>query len=335
MHRQPVTGSHRVVELQLAHGPTLRISPRHPTADGRHFADLAPGDLVDGVRVIGARLVDYDQPFTYDILPDSDSGTYFAGGTLIGDAESARAASARAAGTRSARQPAAASHALMRSPRAVHAHRVSAVGWQAPAIAASVVRTLKQRAKTRTPMWTRSASPVATTHRPAIRSFTPARRPTNAARPTAASISPALPPASRKVRALDADSSEPRRTRRRTTAARTRWLAPVVPRMHQQRTVLPPNRCLNITGSPACQVEGPARSRFTSWTSCGWTARALPVRRDARRARRSPAEGFLLGSQQARVGAIDGDVCEYVVFVETEGGGTARRCRVPINADRA
>jgi hypothetical protein len=84
VHRQSVTGSHRVVELQLAHGPTLRISPRHPTADGRHFADLTPGDLVDGVRVIGARLVDYDQPFTYDILPDSDSGTYFAGGTLIG-----------------------------------------------------------------------------------------------------------------------------------------------------------------------------------------------------------------------------------------------------------
>jgi len=84
VHRQPVTGSHRVVELKLAHGAMLRISPRHPTADGRHLADLAPGDLVDGVRVIGARLVDYDQPFTYDILPDSDSGTYFAGGTLIG-----------------------------------------------------------------------------------------------------------------------------------------------------------------------------------------------------------------------------------------------------------
>ncbi len=90
VHRQPVTGSHRVVELQLAHGPTLRISPRHPTADGRHFADLAPGDLVDGVRVIGARLVDYDQPFTYDILPDSDSGAYFAGGTLIGSTLSHR-----------------------------------------------------------------------------------------------------------------------------------------------------------------------------------------------------------------------------------------------------
>jgi hypothetical protein len=84
VHRQPVNGSHRVVELKLAHGATLRISPRHPTADGRSFADLAPGDLVDGVRVISANLVDYDQPFTYDILPASDSGTYFAGGTLIG-----------------------------------------------------------------------------------------------------------------------------------------------------------------------------------------------------------------------------------------------------------
>jgi hypothetical protein len=87
VHRQPVTGSHRVVELKLAHGATLTISPRHPTAEGRYFADLAPGDLVDGVRVIGARLVDYEQRFTYDILPDSDSGTYFAGGVLIGSTQ--------------------------------------------------------------------------------------------------------------------------------------------------------------------------------------------------------------------------------------------------------
>ena len=91
VHREPVTGSHRVVELTLAHGATLRISPRHPTADGRRFSDLAAGDVVDGVRVIASRLVDYDQPFTYDILPDSDSGTYFAGGALIGSTLSDRA----------------------------------------------------------------------------------------------------------------------------------------------------------------------------------------------------------------------------------------------------
>jgi len=117
VHRQPVTGNHRVVELKLAHGAALRISPRHPTADGRHFADLAPGDLVDGVRVIGARLVDYDQPFTYDILPDSDSGTYFAGGTLIGSTLSDRfgevSVSATPAGTSARRASLPASRALM------------------------------------------------------------------------------------------------------------------------------------------------------------------------------------------------------------------------------
>jgi hypothetical protein len=79
VHRQPVTALHRMVELKLAHGATIRISPRHPTGDGSDFGALAAGDTVDGVRVIGAGLVDYAEPFTYDILPESDSGMYFAG----------------------------------------------------------------------------------------------------------------------------------------------------------------------------------------------------------------------------------------------------------------
>src|SRR6476659_2556743 len=33
-----------------------------------------------------------------------------------------------------------------------------------------------------------------------------------------------------------------------------------------------PNLCLTINGGPACQVEGPAPQRFTSWTSCGWSS---------------------------------------------------------------
>jgi hypothetical protein len=94
-----------------------------------------------------------------------------------------------------------------------------------------------------------------------------------------------------------------------------------------------PNLCLNITGSPACQVEGPARTPFTSWTSCGWSSSGTCLC-DGIHACEAVAGGTFsaLGSQQARVCAIDGDVCEYVVFVETEGGGTARRCRVPINS---
>ncbi|SRR6266545_797346 len=94
-----------------------------------------------------------------------------------------------------------------------------------------------------------------------------------------------------------------------------------------------PNLCLTINGGPACQVEGPAPKRFTSWTSCGWSSGGACLC-DGIRACEAVAGGAFsaLGSQQARVCAMDGDVCEYVVFVETEGGGTARRCRVPINA---
>jgi hypothetical protein len=90
--------------------------------------------------------------------------------------------------------------------------------------------------------------------------------------------------------------------------------------------------------NPDASLDGPSgdassrRAEFTSWTSCGWEGG--PCLCDGIRACAPVAGGAYLpfGSQQARVCAIDGDVCEYVVFSETEGGGTARRCRVPLDA---
>jgi hypothetical protein len=84
INRQHVSPSHTMVNLRLASGRTLLVSPLHPTADGRTFRDLARGALLDGVAIVEARMVAYDQPFTYDILPDSDSGAYFAASVLIG-----------------------------------------------------------------------------------------------------------------------------------------------------------------------------------------------------------------------------------------------------------
>jgi hypothetical protein len=84
INRQSVFPSHTMVNLRLASGRTLLISPLHPTADGRTFQDLARGDLLDGVAIAAASRVAYDQPFTYDILPASDSGAYFAASVLIG-----------------------------------------------------------------------------------------------------------------------------------------------------------------------------------------------------------------------------------------------------------
>jgi len=84
VHRTRVTARHQVVRAELANGAVLRISPEHPTSDGRKFADLRRGDRLDDVNLIAVELVPYDEPFTYDVRPDSDTATYFAGGVLIG-----------------------------------------------------------------------------------------------------------------------------------------------------------------------------------------------------------------------------------------------------------
>jgi hypothetical protein len=83
VNRAPVHG-HRVVRATLASGVVLEVSAPHPTADGRTFGDLRAGGELDGVTVISAELMPYAHPFTYDVLPASRTGAYYAGGVLIG-----------------------------------------------------------------------------------------------------------------------------------------------------------------------------------------------------------------------------------------------------------
>jgi hypothetical protein len=83
VNRTPVT-SHRVVRVTVSGGRVLEISGPHPTADGRSFADLGPDSDLDGTPVESVEVVPYRHHFTYDILPASDSGTYFAAGMRIG-----------------------------------------------------------------------------------------------------------------------------------------------------------------------------------------------------------------------------------------------------------
>jgi hypothetical protein len=82
--RQTTVSAHHVMRVKLATGVTLEISGGHPTADGRSFADLRSGSLLDGVLVISAEKVSYSYTSTFDILPASSTETYFAGGALIG-----------------------------------------------------------------------------------------------------------------------------------------------------------------------------------------------------------------------------------------------------------
>ncbi len=82
--RTPVAG-HHVVRVVLASGAVLEISPGHPTADGRHFGELTAGSWLDGQHeVISAAIVPYEYDATYDILPASSTGTYYAAGARIG-----------------------------------------------------------------------------------------------------------------------------------------------------------------------------------------------------------------------------------------------------------
>lgn len=83
IHRTEVVG-HQVVRVALQTGAVLLISPGHPTADGRLFADLKAGDMLDGVAVTSAELVPFTHDATHDILPASDTHAYFAASVLIG-----------------------------------------------------------------------------------------------------------------------------------------------------------------------------------------------------------------------------------------------------------
>ena len=76
---------HRVVRVALEDGRVLEISPGHPTADGRTFGDLLAGSQLDAEHaVLSAELVPYSYDATFDILPASSTGTYYAAGALIG-----------------------------------------------------------------------------------------------------------------------------------------------------------------------------------------------------------------------------------------------------------
>jgi hypothetical protein len=75
---------HHVVRVTLETGRVLLISPGHPTAGGGTFGELRVGARLGERRVVAAEIVPYPHPFTYDILPGSDSGTYLAAGALVG-----------------------------------------------------------------------------------------------------------------------------------------------------------------------------------------------------------------------------------------------------------
>jgi len=81
--KTPVPSMHKVVHLILSDGREVWVSPNHPAANGKLAGELKEGEAYDEAQITSAELVPYWDSATYDILPDSASGLYWANGILL------------------------------------------------------------------------------------------------------------------------------------------------------------------------------------------------------------------------------------------------------------
>jgi hypothetical protein len=83
VNRTPVVG-HHVLHVTFENGRFIEMTAEHPLADGRPLSALSFGSKLMGGAVVSINSVAYSHDATYDNLPDSTSGAYFASGVLIG-----------------------------------------------------------------------------------------------------------------------------------------------------------------------------------------------------------------------------------------------------------
>lgn len=90
--------SHSVIRVVLNSGRAIEMSPGHSTARGVPFSRLLAGEHLDELNtIVSVETRPYRQGRTYDILPASSTGAYFAAGALVGSTlAAARAADSEA-----------------------------------------------------------------------------------------------------------------------------------------------------------------------------------------------------------------------------------------------
>jgi len=79
--RVPV--GHPMVHLVLEDGREVLASPGHPLADGQRLGRVLPGERLGGSEVVLAEWIEWEETYTYDILPSSETGLYWANGILL------------------------------------------------------------------------------------------------------------------------------------------------------------------------------------------------------------------------------------------------------------
>jgi len=71
------------VRVVLADGRSVSASAKHPSASGLMLGEYRTGDVLDGAVVVSVENLDYDGEATYDLLPEGETGCYWANGILL------------------------------------------------------------------------------------------------------------------------------------------------------------------------------------------------------------------------------------------------------------
>lgn len=79
-----VTKVHKMVSLCFSNESDLIVSPDHPTIGVKKIRELFPDETYDQTKVTSVSLINYDHNYTFDILPDGDTGYYWANNVLLG-----------------------------------------------------------------------------------------------------------------------------------------------------------------------------------------------------------------------------------------------------------
>ena len=80
-----VADTHQMVRIEMADGRKLQVTPGHPSAIvQKTIGEFEIGDTIDGSVIIKKSYIAYKEQYTYDILPQGETGFYWANGILIG-----------------------------------------------------------------------------------------------------------------------------------------------------------------------------------------------------------------------------------------------------------
>ena len=85
VNKTAVEPNHRMLNIELADGRKLQVTPDHPAAaDYFSLTQYETGTVLDKSTVTQKYFTELNNAFTYDILPGGDTGYYWANDILIG-----------------------------------------------------------------------------------------------------------------------------------------------------------------------------------------------------------------------------------------------------------